>query len=221
MLDEGAGFPRSPPYGQSKVLAEQDIAELADDSFSPTYLRNATAYGVSPRLRVDLVVNNLVGYAHDHRRGADPERRHPLAAARPRRGHLGGLPRRARGPARPRPRRGLQRRHQRRELPDPRPGRDRGGGGPRSRASFAEGGGPDQRSYQVDCSKIARMLPTFQPKWTVRRGVAELRDAYERNGLGFAAFTGTQYLRINRVGELQEAGQLTDELRWRLPVGAG
>ena len=64
MLDESAAFNPITAYGQSKVLVERDVATLADDSFSPTFLRNATAYGVSPRLRADIVVNNLVGVAY-------------------------------------------------------------------------------------------------------------------------------------------------------------
>ena len=128
MLDESAGFAPVTPYGRSKVLAERDIALLADDSFSPTYLRNATAYGVSPRLRVDVVVNNLVGLRPYDRRDPDPERRHAVAAARARRGHLRGPPRRPRRPARARARRGVQRRRERRELPHPGRRRDRRGG---------------------------------------------------------------------------------------------
>jgi nucleoside-diphosphate-sugar epimerase len=220
MLDEGAEFAPVSPYGESKVLAERDISALADDSFSPTFLRNATAYGVSPRLRVDVVVNNLVGYAHTTGEvliQSDGTPWRPLV-------HVDDIsaaflaileaPRELVhdqafniGSSAENYRIRTVAEIVEEVVPD-------------AEASFAAGAGPDKRSYQVDCNKIATVLPASKPLWTVRRGVEQLREAYERNGLTFERFTGSEYLRINRVRKLQEAGRLDDQLRWRVPVAA-
>lgn len=215
MLDETAAFNPITAYGESKVKVETDVAQLADANFSPTFLRNATAYGVSPRLRADIVVNSLVGYAFTSGEvliQSDGTPWRPLV-------HVEDIGRAflavLHAPREKvhnqafnvgRTEENYQIRDVANMVQEIVPG---------SSVKYAEGGGPDPRCYRVTCDKIAAALPEFKPQWTVRRGVEQLYDAYRANHITREEFLGSKYLRIKRILQLQAQGRLDEDLRWR------
>jgi nucleoside-diphosphate-sugar epimerase len=188
---------------------------LADDDFSPTFLRNATAYGLSPRLRGDLVVNNLVGFAFTTgavliKSDGTPWR--PLV-------HIADISRAFLAVL---------------TAPTQLVHNEAFNVGatdenyrisevaaiveevvPGSKITYADGGGPDKRCYRVNCDKIRAVLPEFQTDWTVRRGVEELFGAYQRHGLTIDDFQTPRFLRIQHVKKLLADGLIDSRLHWQ------
>ncbi|MEZ5591602.1 MAG: NAD(P)-dependent oxidoreductase [Gammaproteobacteria bacterium] len=213
-LDENAKFNPVTPYGESKVLVESELNKLADKYFSPTYLRASTAYGVSPKLRFDLVVNNLTAWAFTTGKvylKSDGTPWRPIVHVEDIcRAYIAAL-------------------HAPRELIH----NEAFNVGttaenyqikeiaqiveqvvPGCKVEFAPDAGPDKRCYRVDCNKIARVLHEFKPQWTARRGVEQLYESYQTVGLKLEDFEGPKFKRIAHIKQLIDEKQLDKNLRW-------
>jgi len=218
MIDEEAGFNPVTPYGESKIWAERDIRPLADHAFTPTFLRNATAYGFSPRLRCDVVVNNLVGHAvatHDVRLQTDGSQWRPLV-------HIEDIARAFLAVL---------------EAPRETVHNEAFNVGSTaenyrirdvaaivqtvvsgSRVTLSGQAGPDLRNYRVNCDKFASRLG-FKTNWTVELGAREVLARFERHGLTLGELTGPKLQRLPRIKELLRDARVNDDLRWST-VGA-
>jgi nucleoside-diphosphate-sugar epimerase len=221
VLDENAPFHPITPYGETKVRVEQEVSKFADEKFSPTFLRNATAYGVSPRLRGDVVVNNLVAAAFTTGEvlvQSDGTPWRPLV-------HIEDISRAFLAVLQAprtivhnqafnvgRTSENYQVRDLATTVSEVVPG---------SKVKYAPGGGPDARCYRVNCDKIAKDLPEFRPQWTVRKGMEELFSAFQRYGLKKDDFFGIRYQRIKTIQKLMQEGRLDGELRRVTPATQG
>ena len=214
VIDESGELSPLTAYAQCKVAVEKGLTELADDSFSPTFLRNATAYGASPRQRFDIVVNNLAGHAwcdKEIKMVSDGTPWRPLV-------HVLDICKAARcaleadrglvhaevfnvGDSRE----NYQIRQVASIISETFPG---------CSLSIGDRGG-DKRDYRVNFDKIKRKLPNFECEWTVKRGSEQLLDVFTRIGMTKELFESPAHTRLKQINALLESGQIDTDFFWK------
>lgn len=214
VLSESAPFNPVSAYGESKVFVERDVSRMADDDFTPVFLRNATVYGDSPRLRLDLVVNDLVATAFatgDILIKSDGTPWRPLV-------HVEDVAA-AMIASLEAPKEAVHNEafnigrttenYQVRDVADLVTGVV-----PGSKVRYAEGGGPDERCYRVSFDKAEASLPGFEARWTVPDGIRQLHEAFQHHGMGTGDLEGSRYVRLRHISDLLKARRIESDLRW-------
>ena len=214
-LTENSALLPITPYAESKVRAEEGLEKMASNEFSPVFLRNATAYGFSPRLRADIVLNNLTAWAYTTGKirilsdGTpwrpivhieDISQAFILSLSAPREiihnqaFNVGGN----------------SENYRVRDLADIVKETV-----PNSSVEYAGQSSFDPRNYRVDFSKITKLLPDFKLQWNARRGAQQLYQAYNDNNLTKDDFDGRKYIRLNQLKHLINNDLLDESLRWK------